>query len=428
MTHYVDAVNQVVEHQTPALWQLLSELGRRSAYPPDIPYQAAQARGASFNATIGQITDGAGRGLALESLVSRVTLDEDAANRAFLYSPVEGSAELRRRWRERQRAASPTAPSTLPLVVSGLTHGLSLVADLFADTGRPVVVPAPFWGNYRQIFGLRRGARVLPAEVYGGGVFDPRAFVAPLAQIEAGEPAIVLANLPCNPVGYSPSAAERGELVAALVEAAEERPLLVVCDDAYAGLVYESDAPRHSLFWDLAGAHANLVPVKVDGCTKELVFFGGRVAFLSFAFEPGSEVEEAVESKCKCLIRATVGSPAAVSQEIVLAALNEPGIADEVEQVRVLLEERYLALKRALTDFDPTCGRPLPFNSGCFALIELPEGVEPEALRRLLLDELDTGVVSIAPRYVRLAYCSVALDAIAELVARVEAGVRQLSA
>jgi DNA-binding transcriptional MocR family regulator len=67
--------------------------------------------------------------------------------------------------------------------------------------------------------------------------------------------------------------------------------------------------------------------------------------------------------------------------------------------------------------------RPLPFNSGCFALIELPEGVDAEALRQRLLAEFDTGVVSSPPRYVRIAYCSVAEEAIPELVTRIEAGV-----
>ena len=45
---------------------------------------------------------------------------------------------------------------------------------------------------------------------------------------------------------------------------------------AYAGLVYEPDVPRVSLFWDLIGSHSNLVPVKVDGATRELSFFAGR--------------------------------------------------------------------------------------------------------------------------------------------------------
>ena len=51
----------------------------------------------------------------------------------------------------------------------------------------------------------------------------------------------------------------------------------------------------------------------------------------------------------------------------------------------------------------------LPFNSGCFALVEIPEalGIDAETARRHLLARHDTGLVSIAPRYLRIAHCSV---------------------
>ncbi|HEX2463943.1 MAG TPA: aminotransferase class I/II-fold pyridoxal phosphate-dependent enzyme [Thermoanaerobaculia bacterium] len=422
-THPAQAINDDIEKARPALLALLSDLGREAVYPPDIPFQAAQARGKRYNATIGQITDGHGRILAPPALARQIESLAGDRNAALLYSAVEGREPLRRRWRERHRPPGTTAPSSLPLVVAGLTHGLSLVADLFCDRGRAVVIPAPFWGNYRQIFTLRRGGRVVPAEVYRGGRFDPGAIRAALDALPAGEPALVLLNLPANPVGYSPTAPESDAVVEALTAAASRRPLMVVCDDAYAGLVYEDGVPRESLFWRLAGAAESLIPVKIDGCTKELVFFGGRVAFLTFPFEPEAAVTRALESKTKCVLRATIGSPAALTQEVALSALATDGVEDEIEEVRSILGRRYRALRRALDAASPDLMRPLPFNSGCFALIELPEGVDAEALRQRLLAEFDTGVVSSPPRYVRIAYCSVAEEAIPELVTRIEAGV-----
>jgi hypothetical protein len=41
------------------------------------------------------------------------------------------------------------------------------------------------------------------------------------------------------------------------------------------------------MFWELAAAHPNLVAVKVDGGTKELSFFGGRVGFLDLRLRAG---------------------------------------------------------------------------------------------------------------------------------------------
>ena len=45
--------NQAIRAASPALYASLSELGRQVAFPPDIPFQAAEARGKTFNATIG---------------------------------------------------------------------------------------------------------------------------------------------------------------------------------------------------------------------------------------------------------------------------------------------------------------------------------------------------------------------------------------
>lgn len=432
MTDPGTAVNAAIEAASPALFAALSPLGRRVFFPPDIPFQAAEARGKAYNATLGQITDGRGHAVGLPAIEAALgALPAGELDRALLYSPVEGHPELRRRWRDWQRRGEPPeAVSTLPIVTLGLTHGLSLVADLFAGEGRAVAVPQPFWGNYRQVFATRTGARMLPAPAYVGGDFHCEAFAEALAGLPDGEPAVVLLNLPSNPGGYSPTEAERERLRASLVALAARRPLLVVCDDAYAGLVYEPEVPRRSMFWELSGLHPDLVPVKVDGATKELSYFGGRVGFLTFPFAPDSAVAAALESKVKCLIRSTVGSPVATSQVVAMAGLGAADVERQVEGVRALLAGRYRALKLALATCDRSLLSPLPFNSGCFAVVELPEalGLEAEEVRRHLLEREDTGLVTIPPRFLRIAHCSVAEEAMPELVRRLERGVAELAA
>ncbi len=410
---------------SPALAAALSPLGRRVAFPPGIPFQAAEARGAELNATIGQITDGRGSAVPLPPMAAALGgLAPEDRNRAFLNSPVEGLPELRQRWREWQRRGGATTPSSLPLVTVGLTHGLSLAADLFAGEGRAVAVPAPFWGNYRQTFEARTGARLLAAPAYRDGRFNPEALAEALAGLPAGEPAVAIVNVPSNPGGYSPTVDERAELRDSLLGVARRRPLVVLCDDAYAGLVYEEGIPPESMFWELAGLDPNLVPVKIDGGTKEFSFFGGRVGFLTFPFEPESEAAAALESKVKCLVRATVGSPVAASQAVLLQALRDGGAAAHVEAVRALLAGRYRALKGALAGADRELFTPLPFNSGCFALLELSErlGTSAEAARKRLLAEESTGLVSVGERFLRIAFCSVDETALPELVRRIERG------
>lgn len=408
-------VNAALAREAPALFQALSRLGRHAYFVPNVD----DARG--FRR--GEVRDPA--------LAEAFRLSEEDLDRALLYTPAEGIAEVRRLWRKWQRrTADPSLPSTLPLVTAGLSHGLSILADLFGGEGRAVAIPRPFWGNYRQAFALRTGSKVLTAPGYVNGSYNVYATAEALSGLPEGEPAVALLNFPSNPGGYSLSPAERQAVRASLVEVAQRRPLVVVCDDAYAGLVYEPDVPRDSLFWDLIGSHSNLVPVKVDGATKEFSFFGGRVGFLTFAFDPESDAARALESKVKMLVRSVVGTPIAASQVVLLQALRKEGIEAEVEEVRRLLDGRYRALKGALAQADPELLTVLPFNSGCFALVELPEklGLTSEQVRLHLLEHHDTGLISLEPRYLRIAHCSVDAEALPELARRLERGVAELAA
>jgi aspartate/methionine/tyrosine aminotransferase len=405
-------IDELLEREAPALFRALSPLGRRAFATAGAPAHAShETRGLDLAAAFGG-------------------LDARDLDDALHGSPVEGLPEVRRRWREWQRRSAPAGvPSSLPMVTVGLSHGLSLVAELFGGAGKAVAVPQPFWGNYRQAFGMRTGARVLTAPAYVDGRYNPRALADALAGLPPGEPAVALLNIPSNPGGYTPDRAERRATVDSLLAEADRRPLVVVCDDAYAGLVYEPEIPRESPFWDLAGAHPNLVAVKVDGATKEFSFFGGRVGFLTFGVEPDSDVARALEGKVRLLVSSGVGSPVAASQVILLQALRKEGIESEIEAVRRLLEGRYRALKGALAKVDPGLLAVLPFNSGCFALVEIPEalGIDAETARRHLLARHDTGLISIAPRYLRIAHCSVDEAALPELARRLERGIAELA-
>ncbi len=432
MSDPIAEINATIELESPAMSAALSPLGRRAALPDDILSQSYEARGTTYNGTIGLITDGRGGALPLPSIAEVLsTLPEADLDRALLYSKVLGIPEVREAWRRWQRRnVAESKVSSLPVVTDGLSHGLSLCADLFGGEGRVVAVPAPFWGNYKQTFGTRTGARMVSAPSIRDGRFHCEVIEEALdgAGLQEGEPAVAILHFPSNPGGYSLTANERLQLRASLLRIANQRPLVVVCDDAYAGLVYEEDIPRASLFWDLVGVHSNLIPVKVDGATKEFSFFGGRVGFLTFPFETDSALFAALESKLGSLVRSTVGSPVAATQIILLQALRRSGVAGEVEAVRKILAERYRVIREALDRVDPELLRPHPFNSGCFALAELPEalGLTASAVRLHLLEHLDTGVVSIAPRYLRVAYCSVDKEQLPTLVENLEAGIRAL--
>ena len=417
-------VNAVVESEAPAIWNSLSRLGRAAFYPRDIPFQAAQARETRYNATIGQITDGSGRILPLPSIRDALgNLPDDDVNRALLYSPIDGVLELRERWHEWQRPPG-AAPTSLPIVTNGLTHGLSIAADLFGGPQRKVIVGAPFWGNYRQVFEVRTGAQLTPAQCFTAQGYRPDRLADALGAVPKSEPVVVILNFPSNPVGYMPSSDERATVIDILVDAASQRPVIVVCDDAYQGLVYEEGVPKASLFFDLIGQSDQLVPIRVAGSTKEMVFFGGRVGFLTLPFAVDHPVAAALEDKARSLIRSAIGSPCSLSQMVLLQALRSDSLAAETQATFDRLASRYSRLKAALKSVDDPPFSVLPFNSGVFALLELPDGLDADRVRQALITEQSTGLVSAQGRYLRIAFCSVAEDDIDELVERTVRGLR----
>ena len=88
--------------------------------------------------------------------------------------------------------------------------------------------------------------------------------------------------------------------------------------------------------------------VKVDGATKEMVFFSSRVGFLTHTGT--ADAEAALLSKLKFLIRGTVGSASGPSLSLVARAVAHPDVDQQFAERRELLEDRWSALHSALRD------------------------------------------------------------------------------
>jgi aspartate/methionine/tyrosine aminotransferase len=372
-------------------------------FPMGIPAQASEAKAATINATIGQLTDGKGAALPLPAIAQHIRgLDLEQTT---LYAPQGGNKALRAAWGDRLRSAG-TAPMTLPFCTVGLTHGLSLLSDLFVDADTDVLLPHPGWGNYNLVFGVRGGGRIHHYPVLEQGVFAQNALKSAIEKID--RKGVLVLNFPGNPTGYTPTTEELKPWLDAI--RSSTKPITVICDDAYAGYVYEEGLHTRSLFFDLADAPTETVlTAKVDGATKELCFFGGRVGFVTFGAE--GLAADALELKIKGMARASVSSGCSTSQAMVLSALNDPDLQSQQDAVLDTSRDRYLCLKNALN----AAGLPSsPFNSGFFAMI--PVNGDVEALRKRLLVK-GVGVVALPQHQaIRIAFSSTAHEDIPALV------------
>jgi aspartate/methionine/tyrosine aminotransferase len=413
-----ERLNGILAREAPAVWRALSDVGRRAAFPLGNPAQSAEAKGTALDATIGQITDGKGGPLPLPAVAARVMGD---AAKWLLYSPQQGHPDLRKAWGARQRrwSGGSTAATSQPLVVHGLTQGIGMVAELFADPETTVLLPDLAWENYELMFTLRQGARIRTYPHYApDGTYDVDGLARALD--ETPGKAILVLGFPGNPTGFTPTVAQ-GRRIVEVVTAARG-PLVIVFDDAYAGLLFEDGLLTRSLYWDVLERHdpERHVVIKVDGATKELFFFPGRVGFVTHSATGAAEA--ALESKLKCMGRATVGSPPGPSQALVYDALQDPDLERQIAAGVADMATRYRALKKALSELDTDKLKPYPFNSGLFALVQVHPSIDADHLRRRLIAEQSVGVIALPEQNaIRIAFCSVAAADLPELVRRIGA-------
>jgi len=331
--------------------------------------------------------------------------------------------ELRRMWRDHQAKANPGLAGksySLPIVTSGLTHALSIYADMFCDAGDILLLPEKIWGNYRMIFGTRRGAdiRTYPFFVAGGGL-DVQAFRSALFSYIKKRKVLVLLNFPNNPTGYSPYPDEAHKLAEALIDAAEAGGNVVACvDDAYTSLFYDDGVRKESLFSLIADSHPRLTAIKIDGHTKEDYVWGFRLGFITFSlFNNGDRdaVYTALEKKIGGLIRGTISTSSTLSQSLLIHAMGSQGYEEEKREKFLLLQERYDELKKVLdTPEYAEVFRPYPFNSGYFMCIELLH-TDAERLRRHLLEDYGVGTIAINEKDLRIAFSCLEREQIKDL-------------
>jgi len=255
------------------VYDMLSQLGKEIYFPKEgILSQSAEASAGAkkYNATIGIATE---NGIPMHLAAIQDTLSAYKPQDLYPYAPPAGKPELRKLWREKMIEENPAIGGKSfgsPVVTNALTHGLSVVADLFVDEGDAVIYPDKNWENYELTFGIRRHARIINYPLFTEDMKFNSAGLreALLAQRDKGK-AIVILNFPNNPTGYTPGAQEGQEIVSAIHEAAEAGiNVVAVTDDAYFGLFFE-ESMTESLFGKLAGLHPRILPVKVDGATKE---------------------------------------------------------------------------------------------------------------------------------------------------------------
>ncbi|MDR2500571.1 MAG: aminotransferase class I/II-fold pyridoxal phosphate-dependent enzyme [Treponema sp.] len=414
---------------------LLSGMGRRMYFPKGIIAQGSEAKQYSTlaNGTLGVAAKN-NTPLILPSLQKQ--LPGLSAQEIVSYAPTAGIPALREFWAGELRRKNPALEKkefSLPVVTTGLTAGVSALADLFLDEGDALIAANPSWDNYALIAGARRRSRLRLADMVDEGGFNLSALGEAVTD-EARKTgfARIILNFPHNPTGYSPTQGEAAAIISLIRETAEGgAKILVICDDAYFGLRFEAGIEPQSLFAYLADLHENVFAAKIDGPTKEDFAWGLRCGFITYGGKGLSAAHyDALIKKTMGAVRSTVSCSSTVAQSLLQRLYADPDgtLRQEREEFRLLIQKRYQKA-RAFVDArrDHAVLRPIAFNSGYFMSFRCLN-IGAEALRQKLLHTYGVGTIAIDGQTLRVAFSGIDEDRIDEVYTLIYRAAEELAA
>ena len=410
-----------------------SKLGENIILPQDVLIQSKETSIVpnAVNATIGIATDNK-KALSLPTI--NEVIKELSTAEYLPYSPTPGLLKIRELWKEKiLKENSIINPEylSLPMVTTGITQGIDIVANLFSEKDDALLLPNLFWQNYAQIFTIKLGNNIYKYNQFDNeNNFNLSDFKHTLYNIKENKISIIL-NFPNNPTGYTPSTEELTQLVSIIDVFAKENPnknLIIISDDAYFGLFFEENhkTPTLSATYRLADNN-NCLVVKLDGITKEYYGWGLRVGFITY-YTSDDKLRKIVLEKTQGYLRSTTSSPSNLSQQIALRLLESSQAKQEKTYNDSIIEERYHILKEAIVkynlDNDVTI---LPFNSGYFFTIKMPEHIDAHKFRLKFLNDYKYGVYSMDDSHIRIAFSCLDKELIPDLIKNFKLCIKEFS-
>jgi 2-aminoadipate transaminase len=272
------------------------------------------------------------------------------------YSTTDGYAPLREWVANRVSVNGAVIAPDQVIMVSGSQQALDLIGKVLIDEGDKVLVETPTYLGALQAFSLFNPNFVSLASDEDGLDADKIS-----AQDAAG--AKFLYALPNfqNPTGRMMTEARRASLVAK----AREHDLLVVEDDPYGELWYET-APPPSLL--------SRMPERVIlmGSFSKVLAPGLRLGYIVAPVDIARKIEQAKQ--------ATDLHTSTVIQRAVYQVVKDGFLDEHIPRVRALYKKQAHAMIKALETHMPagvTWNQPA---GGMFLWVTLPEGMDAERL------------------------------------------------
>ncbi|MFV9645378.1 MAG: aminotransferase class I/II-fold pyridoxal phosphate-dependent enzyme [Desulfobacterales bacterium] len=427
-------LNNTITAGNPHIMEMLSDIGKELFFPKGILSQSAEAKKKAYklNATIG-IAKEQGKTMRFNSVMAAI--NGIRAKKSLTYAPSFGITDLRQVWQNAIFEKNPSLANkhiSTPIVTCGITHAVSVVADLWINPGDVIILPDMMWGNYNMIMNVRKQGNISKYSLFSDdGRFNLKAFEEKVVdEAKKHDKIIVLLNFPHNPTGYTVTEEEGDSIVTILSDLADKGTnIIAVTDDAYFGLFYEEKTIKESLFARLCDKHHRLLAIKMDGATKENYVWGLRVGFITYGCKINGDsalVYDALEKKTAGCVRGSISNASHLGQSIVLMSMQHENYPAEKKEKFEILKSRAKCVKAVVSDPKyKDAWDVYPFNSGYFMCIKL-KSTDAETLRLHLLDKYGVGLISIGDRNLRIAFSCLEENDIPELFDIILQGVEDL--
>ncbi len=311
------------------------------------------------------------------------------------YPPGPGVPELRTAVAAHQQRHYGLSydPDTEVLVTAGATEAIAASLLALLEPGDEVIALEPYYDSYAACIAMAGGTRVPVTLHPHEGAF--RLDLDELRDAVTDRTRLLLLNTPHNPTGTVLTRAE----LAAVAELALERDLLVVTDEVYEHLVF--DTAEHVPLASFPGMRERTVTISSAG--KTYSFTGWKVGWIT---APPALVTAVRSAKQYLTYVASGPFQYAVAEALALPDSYLSGFRADMETRRNLLvsglaEAGFDVYRPAGTYFVTTDIRPLGESDGFAFCRDLPERAGVVAIpNAVFYDHREAG----AP-FVRFAFC-----------------------
>ncbi len=456
-------INNIMEFEvlkkTP-LFNTFSEQGKRIFLPQGIFHWSGRAKKeAEISGTLGSafgyekdfIEGGSSEWLPLY-LEDIKNYSKLSVKEIVPYSKVSGLEELKNLWKQwiikkslyskendQIKLENLENFTTTPIVTSGLTNGIFLCCSLLLNPGEFIISPNKRWGNYDNIVEKLLGAKIKSFEFFVEEKFNVQGLKDAIYEISKVQEKITLIlGFPNNPTGYVPSEKELKELVNMLRESQKDlgKPIIVIVDDAYEPYIFSNKVINRSIFYALHEIEEDVIPIKLDGITKELLLYGGRIGFITVGLKSNWVKKEEdlkalnteLTNKLSGLVRTTISNSNHFYQALVINLFKDVGMEGLIQKrnnVINLLKERYVKINHELSKINNANISVDPNAGGFFVFVNLdPNKISASQFADHLLRKYKVGVIPIEKpsdgiNGIRIAYCSIDSTKISEFVNRI---------